>query len=157
MKLSEMNTKQMAKALCDLTKPIANICNDKAVVEALVVLQAVKDGKHEGTLADVIAQVVPVLLDTHYDDAAAILSALTGKTREEIDNQSAVQTVTDILTCMDADLSSFFMPSVPTGEKKSSQPCTSTERRPVWKRWHSFWRSVKKRLSAWRTSRRSNG
>lgn len=108
MKLSEMNTRQMAKTLCSLTRPIANLCEDKAVMDALQLLQDMRSGKKHCTMAGLLAQVMPVLLDEHYDDVAVILAALTGKTRKEIDEQSGAQTVKDIKACLDGDLASFF-------------------------------------------------
>lgn len=154
MKLSEMNTKQLTKALCDLTSPIANICGDKEVMDALSVLRKVQHGESVGSIADVIAKVVPVLLDKHYDDAVAILSALTGKSRKEIDEQSGVQTINDIMACMDGDLSTFFTPSAPMDENPSSAQSTPTERPQELMPFLPIWQSVKKKLSGKSTLRK---
>lgn len=108
MRLNEMNTRQMAKTLCGLTKPIASLCEDKAVMDALQLLQDARSGKAQDTMAGLLAKVVPVLLDKHYDDVAEILSVLTGKTRAEIDAQSGLDTIKDIKACLDGDLASFF-------------------------------------------------
>lgn len=154
MKLSEMNTKQLTKALCDLTLSIANICGDKEVMDALTVLRKVQQGESVGSIADVIAKVVPVLLDKHYDDAVAILSALTGKSRKEIDEQSGAQTINDIMACMDGDLSTFFTQSAPMDENPSSAQSTSTERPQELKPFLPIWQSAKKRLSEKSTLRK---
>lgn len=144
MKLSEMNTKQLAKALCELTQPVANICGDAEVMSALAVVRDMQAGKNVGCIADVIAKVMPVLLDKHYGDATAILSALTGKSREEIDRQSGMQTVTDIMTCMDGDVLNFFTSSAPTAQTPSSVQCTPTEPHQTSPLSRAFWRRKRK-------------
>lgn len=113
MKLSEMNTRELAKALCGLTMPISNICKDAEVVEALKTMQ------EKRTIADMLASIVPVLLDKHYDDTVAVLSALTGKTVQQINAQKGSETITDIKMCLDGDLVSFFSSSAPTEKTPS--------------------------------------
>lgn len=111
MKLSEMDTRQLAAALCSLAAPIDRLCADKDV---MAVIATIATGK--GSLAAMLGKAAPVLLDKHYDDVVAVLAALTGKTADEISAQSGMQTIADIRACLDQDLGSFFSSSAPTGK-----------------------------------------
>lgn len=104
MKLSEMNTTNLAKALCTLAKPLSEICEDDAF-RALM-----KKGK-ETSFGVLISEAAPLLLDKHFAHMVTILSALTGKTEKEIKQQKGMQTVKDLMECMDQDLLDFFTPS----------------------------------------------
>lgn len=154
MKLFEMSTRDMARTLCSLTQPFANLCDDREVAQAMMALSNGMQGKGTGTLADIVARSVPVLLDRHYDDVVAILSALTGKTVEEINAQPGTETIADIRAVMDGDLTSFFSLSAPTGDRPSSQPSTPTAHRQASTRWRHFWSGRPNKRSARSTSRR---
>lgn len=116
MKLSEMNTAQLAKALCALTTPLENLCNDPKVMDALKVVSKPEAGMSMATL---VARVAPVLLGEHYDDVVKILSALTGKTVEAINAQPGLTTVQDVIACMDGEIMRFFTPSAPADAMQS--------------------------------------
>lgn len=104
MKLSEMNTTTLAKALCTMAKPLGEICEDDAF-RALM-----KKGK-ETSFGVLISEATTLLLDKHFPAMMKILSVLTDKTEEELRNQNGLQTISDMMACMDKDLIDFFMPS----------------------------------------------
>lgn len=116
MKLSDMNTVEMAKALCTLAVPVGNICSDIQLLKDIA--EAGKDengnpasmtlGEMAGKL---LPKVVPSLLDKHFDDTCMILSALTGKTVQQIRKQKGMQTINDIVMCFDGSLLDFFKSS----------------------------------------------
>lgn len=117
MKLSEMNTKQFVKVVCDMTDPICRILKDDAVLEAFT---SYKDRfrEEQPTLekfANLVEVFIPKLLDRHYDDTARIISIMTGKSVEEIDEQSFFVTVNDVKGFFDRDFVDFFRLSANTG------------------------------------------
>ena len=112
MKLSEMNTRQMADALCKLAEPIGNMVADKHFTDAFA--SALKRDQ-EGTIGEQIAHaakaVLPQILGTHFDDLIAIAAALTGKTAEQVAAQRGTETIQDLMGCFDKELVDFFKSS----------------------------------------------
>lgn len=112
MKLSEMNTRQMADALCKLAEPIGNMVADKQFTDAFA--SALKHDQ-EGTIGEQIAHaakaVLPQILGTHFDDLIAIAAAMTGKTAEQVAAQRGTETIRDLMGCFDKDLVDFFKSS----------------------------------------------
>ena len=112
MKLSEMDTRQMAEALCKLTEPIGNMVADKACTDAIAsALQRDQDGTIGEQLAHAAKAVLPQLLGTHLDDLIAIAAALTGKTAEQVAAQRGTETIRDLMDCFDKELVGFFKSS----------------------------------------------
>lgn len=102
MKLSEMTTRQAAACMAELAAPIGNLLESSALKDWY------EAHKQEEVTLPGILPLVPVLLREHYDDASAIVAALTGKTRDEIDGQLIGQTIADVRDCLDDELISFF-------------------------------------------------
>ena len=118
MKLSEMDTRQMAEALCKLTEPIGNMVADKACTDALALaLQRNQDGTIGEQLAHAAKAVMPQLLGPHLDDLIAIAAALTGKTVGQVATQRGTETIHDLMDCFDRDLVDFFRSSARTASK----------------------------------------
>lgn len=110
MKLSEMNTAQLAKALCTLSAPVGRL------VEDVELMRGIADaGKDKSTIGEkmgaLLPKVIPALLDKHFDDVVLILSALTGKTAAAIRKQNGFETIKDVRSCFDKDLLDFFKSS----------------------------------------------
>lgn len=114
MKLSEMNTDQMAKCMCELVEPAAEIMADKAVMKAVVELDNMKDQSFLQIISSAATALVPLLLKTHYTALVTVLSAMTGKTVAVIRKQKGLQTIKDVRECLDQDLIDFFKSSAPT-------------------------------------------
>lgn len=110
MKLSEMNTVEMAKALCQLAAPVGRLAEDVELLRAIA-----SAGKDKNTLGEklgaLLPQVIPALLGDHFEDVVLILSALTGKAPEAIRQQKGTETVKDLMQCFDGDLLDFFKSS----------------------------------------------
>lgn len=110
MKLSEMNTRELKTALCALAAPAASIANSEDFVAVLKKMADVK--KANGTVVQLasvfLGDGVPVLLETHEKEIFAILSALTGKSYDEIMEQNGMQTIKDIRESVDSTLLGFF-------------------------------------------------
>lgn len=110
MKFSEMNTKQLAHALCDMADPLSRITQSKELNDALSEYQA---GYSESQTvlqksSGLLMKVVPSLLYTHYDDMVKVVSVMTGKTVEEVNQQNGMQTIADVKTFFDEDFADFF-------------------------------------------------
>lgn len=112
MKLSEMDTRQMADALCKLAGPIGNMVADKHFTDAFA--SALKRDQ-EGTIGEQLARaakaVLPQILGTHIDDLIAIAAALTGKTEDQVARQKGMETISDLMCCFDKELVDFFRSS----------------------------------------------
>lgn len=119
MKLSEMNTMQLADAICKITPAVARIMEDPKTLDAL------KQYPEEGSAPKGVlimkagALLAPVLLGDHLRDTATVLAALTGKTAEQILQQKGSETIKDITACLDTELIDFFMPSAGTEATQS--------------------------------------
>lgn len=114
MKLSEMNTDQMAKCMCELVEPAAEIMADEAVSKAVAGFDNTKDQSFLQMIGSAATALVPLLLKTHYTALVTVLSAMTGKTVAVIRKQKGLQTIKDVRECLDQDLIDFFKSSAPT-------------------------------------------
>lgn len=111
MKLSEMNTDQMAEALCEIGAAVENICKDEKINDEMKRL--FEDGKEGGmTVLKKAGRTLniwlPGLLRTHKADVYKILSVLTGKSEKAIAEQNGMETIKEARACMDGELMSFF-------------------------------------------------
>ena len=111
MKLSEMNTAQLADALVKIAAPCERIGKDaelnKKLAEHAAKLHTEGMTKLQQNAA-LIGTVIPALLERHRADTFAILSALTGKSAEVLAAQNGMQTLKEAKACLDDDLMSFF-------------------------------------------------
>lgn len=114
MKLSEMNTDQMAKCMCELVEPAAEIMADEAVLNAVAGFANTKDQSFLQMIGSAVTALVPLLLKTHYTALVTVLSAMTGKPVAVIRKQKGLQTIKDVRECLDQDLIDFFKSSAPT-------------------------------------------
>lgn len=120
MKLSQMNTEQLADCLCAITEPAGRIMDDGAIAE-IIKKNSVRD--EGGRVVNInimraVMAMVPVLLGRHRIDTFMILGAMNGKTPEEISRQNGLETMADIRACFDADLIGFFSSFGNTAKKK---------------------------------------
>lgn len=113
MKLSEMNTVQLSSALCKMAKPVGELMQDTALLRAIASAGdgATTFGEKIGAL---VPEIIPALLEKHFDATVLILSAMTGKSEKTIREQKGMQSVRDIMECFDGDLLDFFFSSAGT-------------------------------------------
>lgn len=111
MKLSEMNTVQLADALVRIAGPIERIGKDEElngqILEMGERFQSGKLTNIEKT-ARMVSMCIPALLQRHRADTMEILSALTGRSVAEIAAQPGLQTIREARESLDEDLLSFF-------------------------------------------------
>ena len=112
MKLSEMNTEQLAVCLCKIAPALERIGMDEATNRAFAALS----GKLEGCtrlqqLAQMVGALVPALLGAHFDDMVTIVAAMTGKTEEGVRAQKGFVTIRDVKSFVDEDFIDFFRSS----------------------------------------------
>ena len=106
MKLSEMPTRKAAECMVDLAAPFAVIAKNPVVKE-----YAKKSAHKEANidlLSDAVAVMLPVFLRDHFAETVKILAILTGKTAEEISDQSLKVTISDVRESFDGELIDFF-------------------------------------------------
>ena len=112
MKLSEMNTKELSRALCLLSAPLERIGGDAAISQIFKDMNNLKGQVSQlQATAVVMGKLIPVLLDRHQEDTFTALAILTGKSVQEIENQNGQQTIKEIKSVLDEDLLDFFLPS----------------------------------------------
>ena len=116
MKLKEMTTGQAADALVRIAEPAAEIINVDKVFKVFKNAGKLRSADAKKQIAFIVREVAPLLLDKHRNAVYAVLSIMTGKTEQEIDQQPIIETIKDINNSVDADLLGFFTPS---GEQTS--------------------------------------
>lgn len=109
MKLSEMNTVQLERALCELAAPMGNIGKNQEIGEKMREISASVDRKTKiEAFSEIFSSVLPILLTEHAGDLHAIIAALTGKTPDEIAHQNGFQTIKEAKSSIDKDFLDFF-------------------------------------------------
>lgn len=110
MKFTEMNTEQLANAICKVADPLSRIAQSKELNEAFAAYSAdySKDQTVLQKSSGLLGKVIPALLNTNYDDMVKVISVMTGKSAEEICAQNGMQTIMDVKTFIDEDFSAFF-------------------------------------------------
>lgn len=121
MKLSEMNTVQLAKTMCAIAAPIERLGKSKKVTSALQSLAEFRSGNGEGTMLEQVTRLIAALTPALFDDknlpdTAAIVAAMTGKSVEAVLAQKGMQTIADIRGLLDKDFLDFFTQSI-SGEQ----------------------------------------
>lgn len=111
MKLSEMNTMQLADALVRIAGPLERIGKDEEMNEQMAEMgERFRSGKLTNIekMARMVSACISALLQRHRADTMEILSALTGKSVVEIAAQPGMQTIREAKESLDEDLLSFF-------------------------------------------------
>ena len=112
MKLSEMNTEQLAACLCKIAPSLERIGMDEGTNRAFASIS----GKLEGCtrlqqLAHIVGALVPAFLGAHFDDMVIIVAAMTGKTEDGVRAQNGFATIRDVKSFFDEDFLGFFRSS----------------------------------------------
>lgn len=109
MKLSEMTTEQLERALCELAEPIGRIGQNRQIGDKFREVAGSVNGRSKiEVFSEIFASVVPVLLREHAADLHKILSVMTGKSVQEIAQQNGLLTIREARACIDGDLIDFF-------------------------------------------------
>ena len=143
MKLSQMNTEELACVLCRLAGPLCRIGQDERVNAAIAGME--KKRPIWIRLSGALEKLIPLLLDEHLSDAAEALSILTGKEKETIMGQSALVTFQDIRDCADQELLDFFASPGRARKAGSCRLFTGTARRGARPRWKRCWPPKKRK------------
>lgn len=113
MKLSQMTGAELTEALCVIADPIERITQDEQVIEAM--RKMAEDQKNNAIMIKLVggayARIVPLLLKKHREDTFTILSALTGKTVEQLNSENGFLLMKDIRDSLTKDMLSFFSSS----------------------------------------------
>ncbi len=131
MKLSELSTDKALDVLCELMPCIANIIEDEQIVNGLDAIIQEKSSKREGAngfntgirVMGGLANLAPVLLQTHRNDMYIILSVLNEKSVSDIASQPVADTIRQVREIFkDSDLLSFFKSSMQREQTEPSVP-----------------------------------
>lgn len=113
MKISEMTTEQVFETLCVITPYVSNISTDEKLSKILKekITGGKKISKAEIMVygARKVSEIVPLIFEGHKEDLFGILSALNGKTPEQIAKQNFIETMKQVRECAnDKELIDFF-------------------------------------------------
>ena len=112
MKLSEMNTQQLAACLCKIAPALERIGMDDGTNRAFAALTGkLEGGTRMQQLAQIVGALVPALMGEHFDDMVTIVAAMTGKTEEVVRAQNGFTTIRDVKSFFDEDFLDFFRSS----------------------------------------------
>lgn len=112
MKLSQMNTNDLAACLCRIAAPMERIAQDKELTKTMGEITKNLEGRSSLQIGmSTLAALLPALLERHREETYTILSILTGKSIEEIGDQNAMLTLRDVRECVDSDFMDFFRSS----------------------------------------------
>lgn len=120
MKLSDMNTKQLAAALCRLTQPVSRIAKDEEINKMLSDMAKQK----KMTMAEkagALLELVPLLLDKHYADAIQIIAAMTGRLDAEVETLNGMEMIAELRNSIDAEFVRFFRSSAAMAQTATVQ------------------------------------
>lgn len=106
VRLGDMPTEEMAKALCRLTPPLCRMAKDPKVGEALKQIR--REDPLLMTLGKAGEILLPCLMGEHLGEMLEVLHILTGAGVETLRKQPARETVQLFLRCLDEALADFF-------------------------------------------------
>lgn len=109
-----MSTKQLASALCMIAEPMSRIAKDEEINGVLTEFsERMRSGEKMNVAqkSGELLAVVPLLLDKHYGDMITIISAMTGKTRAEVEAQRGFEMIDEMMKSIDAEFLRFFKSS----------------------------------------------
>ena len=124
MKLSEMNTRQLASAMCALVRPMQALAQDEEINRAFTAISARGEDAQRMTVLEkggMLLEVVPVLLERRYKETIEIVSVLTGKSVEVLEAQNGMETINETMECFDSQLLGFFRSSAVMGKAQTVQ------------------------------------
>ena len=124
MKLSEMNTRQLASAMCALVRPMQALAKDEEINRAFTAISAKGEEAQSMTVLEkggMLLEVVPVLLERRYRETLEIVSVLTGKSVEMLEAQNGMETINETIECFDSQLLGFFRSSAVMGKAQTAQ------------------------------------
>ena len=114
MKLSEMNTKQLAAATCRLVEPMCRIAADKSLNGLSESVAAMVKENERMTMMEKMGMLlgaVPILLETHYADMIQIIAVMTGRTVAEVEALNGMKMIDELRESIDSQFLSFFRSS----------------------------------------------
>jgi len=117
MKISEMNTDQLAACLCKIATPIGNMMGNEETVAIFKLFEKKKMVMLE-QVAILTGKLIPHLLIKHKKDMYTVIAALTGKDEKEVAEQNGLKTLLDCKECFDMELIRVFRSAAVTGKKE---------------------------------------
>ena len=131
MKLSQIKGERCLDVIADLIDPVANLAQDKDVVEMLRPKKADGEDKYEA-FTDRLRKGLPSILRTHKEDIIKILATIEGvsvpKYKKDLTLQKLFNDVFELLT--DNEFASFFFSQATTpGASESASGATEVQAR----------------------------
>lgn len=117
MKLSEMSTKQLANALCQLVQPMANIAKEEELNGLLTGVAKKMETNKNMTNLEKMGEILPavtVMLEKRYADTIRIIAIMTGRTDAEVEEMNGFAMVNEMIGSIDKKFVDFFMSAAVT-------------------------------------------
>lgn len=112
MTISQMTTEQAADALVRISYAVSPIVKEEKIRQTIEIVAGHREDKDVlATIGDVIDCLVPTLLKDYRTNVYEIVSALAGKSAEEVATQNILVTIRDIKESVDQELIDFFTSS----------------------------------------------
>lgn len=125
MKLTEMNTKQLAAALCQLTAPMSRIATDDSLNHVFTKIQRAVKRNESMTIFEktgMLLEAVPILLETHYADTILIIAVMTGRTPSQVEALNGYEMIAEIRESIDEQFLDFFRSSAVMARTSTGRP-----------------------------------
>lgn len=110
MKLSQLNTRELADVLLRITPPLCRVLRDEKVLAAFDSLSfGILDQQPPLLAASALwEKLAPLFLQDHAEDLCCVLSVLTEKTPQQLRSQPGLTTLADVCAVWDSHLTAFF-------------------------------------------------
>lgn len=113
MRISELTTANGLDVLCDITPYLGAIITDEQLTAELRRKANVNSDSSQAEVwaaaLEKITRLLPVILKSHRNDVYGIVGAINGKTEEEIEAQSFLTTLSEIVDIVrDKEFRNFF-------------------------------------------------
>ena len=111
MNLIDMNAEQLCDTLLLLADPISKICEDESLYKAMEEYRKRLQEKKAPALiagAKLLSDIVPLLLKTHREETAVILSAIEGKPAAHVLKMNGAELVSNVFRAWKKEIRPFF-------------------------------------------------
>lgn len=109
MKISEMTNNQAAEVLIRISAPVESLCSDPKLDKMLETYKATREESFFKSIGALLPQFIAYAIKEHKNDLYEIISALIGKTVEEVANMNIMETVKAVRESYDEVLQGFFI------------------------------------------------
>ena len=120
MKISEMTNDQATDAMIRISTPIANICEDKEIIDVIESLQHAEDKGIAELIGGLLPRLITSAFKTHREDLYEIVGALLMAPANKVGKMNFRDTIQAVRDSYDEILAGFFTQSGNVTKKTGS-------------------------------------